>query len=118
MRFSEIPENELRTGSYSKETIGRLMKSKRSEYRSYLRESAARNIPLVIGSYIAICSCLAGYALAYAESIFVFKDVYIGLAYLWMPFGVLLPVIWYLRRPSEKELFEELRWYREVLDAD
>lgn len=117
MRFKDVPRNEHMSGRYSKETIRQLMSAKRIEFRSYLRKSAARNIPLILGSYIAVCSCFAGYALAHDESILIFKVIYFGLAYLWSPFIVMLPVIWYRRKPTEEELIEELGWYRELLDA-
>jgi len=117
MKFSDVSKKELESGNYSDETIQRLMENKRIEFSVYLRASASKYIPMIIGSYLAICACLAGYALAYGESVFVFSKIYHGLIYLWLPFCVMLPISWYRARPTEKDLTQELGWYNEILES-
>lgn len=117
MNFKEVPANELESENYSSETISALLAQAKREYKQSLRKSAARNVPLLLGSYLAVCACLAGSALGHGESIWLFSKIYIALAWLWLPIAFLLPVLWFRRRPTESTIREELGWYRELSKA-
>lgn len=114
MNYKDVPKNELESGSFSRETVSELLSQAQLEYRQSLRRSAARNVPLLVGSYLAVCACLAGYALGHGESVWLFSKIYIALVWLWLPIAFLLPVQWYRHRPTESTIREELGWYREL----
>ena len=61
---------------------------------------------------------LAGYAMANEEGILIFAPIYLLLLSIWVPFLLFLPVLWFFRRPTQKELVEEIGWYRELLARD
>lgn len=114
MNFKDVPANELESGNYSSKTVSALLSQAQREYRQSLRRSVAKNVPLLLGSYLAVCACFAGYALGHGESIWLFSKIYIALAWLWLPFVFLLPVQWLRHRPTESTIREELGWYREL----
>lgn len=79
MDYKSVPEDELESENYSSETVSALLSQSQREYRQSLRRSAAINVPLLLGSYLAVCACLAGYALSHSESIWVFSKIYVAL---------------------------------------
>lgn len=114
MNFKDVPANELESGNYSRETVSALLDEAQREYRQSLRRSAARKVPLLLGSYLAVCACLAGYALGHGESVWLFSEIYKALAWLWLPIAFFLTVQWLRHRPTESTIREELGWYREL----
>ena len=114
MNYRDVPANELESGKYSKETISTLLSEARREYRQSLRKSVARNVPLLLGSYLTLCACLAGYALGHGESIWFFSKIYVALMWVWLPIGFFIPLQWFRHRPTESTIKEELGWYREL----
>lgn len=117
MDYKDVPREEIETGSYSRETIAALLDRARRKHRESVRKSAATNVPLFCGTYLAICACFAGYALAHGESIWFFSRIYVALIWLWLPVGAIFPVQWLLHRPTESTIKEQLGWYAELLKA-
>ncbi|KXS54123.1 MAG: hypothetical protein AWU57_1514 [Marinobacter sp. T13-3] len=117
MDYKDVPREEIEAGSYSRETITALLGRARREYRKSISRSVAKNVPLLLGTYLAVCACLAGYALAHGESIWLFAKIYVALLWLWIPVGAMLPVTWVMHRPTESTVKEELDWYSELLKS-
>ena len=114
MTFEHVPRRELESGKYTRETMTTLLAQAQREYKAYVRTSAVRNLPVQVGSYLALCLGLAGYALGHEESIWVFSSFYLALSYIWVPMGIMLPLHWLWRRPSESSVKEDLDLYREL----
>ena len=114
MNYKDVPKNERESERYLSKTISTLLGQAKREYRQSLRKSVARNVPLLLGSYLAVCACLAGYALSHGESIWLFSEIYVALVWLWLPIVFLLLIQWFRHRPTESTIREELGWYREL----
>lgn len=114
MELKDVPKHEIETEIYSRKTVSGLLETAKRDYRQFIRKSAAKNVPLIIGSYIVVCACLAGYSLAHGESIWLFSKIYVALVWLWIPVATMLPIQWFFHRPTESTVREELGWYREL----